>query len=147
MEKKIKLKKAKLKTKKKPKAQSKKLLKKKAWTTFSEFIRRKSSDENGNSKCVTCGKVAPWSELQAGHFVGGRTNSVLFNEDIVFPQCVHCNIFLRGNYQAYTLFMIDTAGRDNVDKYLDLKNKTLKLSNQDLKNIESYYQKKIDNMS
>lgn len=123
---------------------SKKSLKAKAWKTFSEFIRKKYADENGFCKCVTCGKIEFWKKMQAGHAVGGRNNAVLFHEEIVHVQCVHCNIFMRGNYSVYTLFMIDTYGRERFEELLALKNLVKKLSNDDLRNVTEQYQQLIE---
>lgn len=73
-----------------------------------------------------------WKEAHAGHFVGGRTNSVLFDERVVRPQCPRCNIFLSGNYSAYTLRMLDEHGREHVDGLLSLRSKTLKFTRGDI---------------
>ena len=81
----------------------------KAWAVFSQYIRRKYADEDGNCRCVTCGTVKHWKELHAGHYIDGRNNSVLYNEQLVHPQCFHCNSkmlgCLGGNKVAYTIFM------------------------------------------
>jgi len=61
--------------------------KKKAWIQFSRYIRLKYA-KNGFVKCYTCSTVKHWKEMQAGHGIGGRSNAVLFNEDIVRPQCL-----------------------------------------------------------
>lgn len=80
-------------------------LKKKAWTLFSIHIRTKYADWRGYVACVTCGIVKHWKEMQAGHFIPGRHNSILFDERGVFPQCYRCNISLKGNPRAYDAFM------------------------------------------
>ncbi len=83
--------------------------KKKAWEVFSQYIRRKYADVNGNCQCVTCNIIKPYKELHAGHFIDGRNNTVLYDERLVHPQCFHCNSklpgCLGGNKVAYTLFM------------------------------------------
>ena len=84
--------------------------------------------------------------MQAGHAVGGRNNSVLFHEEIAHVQCVHCNIFLKGNYNRYALFMIDTYGRDRFEELLLLKNKITKLASQDLRDIATEYRELIDTL-
>ena len=82
-------------------------LKKKAWTLFSQYIRRKYADENGYVRCVTCGVKRHWDDgMQSGHFIDSRNNTVLFDERLVFPQCVGCNMFKSGAKVRYTLFML-----------------------------------------
>ena len=62
-------------------------IKKKVWQEFSKYIRLRDSDSNGNCSCITCGVVKPYKEMQAGHLLDGRTNSILFDEEIVYSQC------------------------------------------------------------
>lgn len=107
-------------------------LKVSCWKLFSEYIRRKHADEGGTVECISCGRLMHWKESQCGHFVGGRTASVLFDEEICYPQCVQCNVFLRGNYAAYTLSMIDLKGRTWVEEKLSLRNQTLHLTKSDV---------------
>lgn len=119
-------------TKKKNKKKSKKVLKKTAWDLLSKIIRLKYSDENGYSSCVTCGITKHWSELQAGHFIPkAQGNAVYFLEENIHPQCMSCNIFLGGNLTNYTLFMIDTYGRDEVERLREIKNTKIKFSDSD----------------
>lgn len=117
------------------KQKSLKSLKAKAWRLFSEWIRRKDADEGGTVACFTCGALRYWKELHAGHFVGGRRNAVLFNEEIVKPQCILCNIYLAGNYHEYTLRMIDLHGREKVREFLQLRHKTLKYTRSDMEDL------------
>lgn len=127
---------------KKKKQKTLRQLKEQCWKLFSLWIRKSNADEGGTCECYTCGRLAHFSEMHAGHFVSGRTNAVLFDERIVKPQCPRCNIFLGGNYSAYTLRMLDEHGRDSVDGYLALKHQTLKFTRSDLEEkIEMYKQK------
>lgn len=123
---------------------SRKTLKNKAWKIFSEYIRRSYADEDGCCKCVTCGKVDHWKNMQAGHSVGGRTNAVLFHEEIVHPQCAGCNIFKNGAYAEYTLYMIDRYGREKFEQLLALKNTTTKITEADLMRIITLYSNRLE---
>ena len=128
------------------KKKSLRTLKAKAWKTFSEWIRRKDADEGGTTRCYTCGVAIYWKDCDAGHFVPGRTNAVLFHEEIVKPQCKICNIWKRGNYQAYTLKMVDEYGRDRVEEFLALKSKIVKLTRSDLEDIIQTYKQKLQTL-
>jgi hypothetical protein len=120
-----------------------KTLKNRAWKLMSEWVRRRDADEGGTTSCVTCRAPIFWKEAQAGHFVGGRTNAVLFHPDLVHVQCVACNVFRGGNYAAYTLFMLDLYGREKVEEFLSLKHKTVKLTRTDLEEIIEKYKTKL----
>lgn len=82
--------------------------KEKAWNAFSLFIRTR------DPSCVTCGGESQ----QAGHFIDGRHNAVLFSEQGVHGQCYHCNVGLKGNKLEYWLFMERTYGREVIDQLM-----------------------------
>ena len=104
----------------------------KAWDAFSAYIRTRdclrftgSPDEG---KCVTCSRPYPYKSLQAGHFIQGRGNAVLFDERLVYSQCFGCNgnppYGKGGNYVEYFLFMEREWGRDKLDEFIALKHDT-----------------------
>lgn len=130
----------------KKKAPSLRNLKARCWKYFSEYIRRKEADEGGTNYCFTCGAPKFWKELHAGHFIGGRTNAVLFEEEIVKPQCLMCNVFLSGNYGVYTLKMLDLHGREKVEEFMALKHQTKKYTRADLEDLIDSYKKKIQEL-
>jgi len=94
-----------------------KSLKAKTWKLFSEWVRRKDADAGGTEYCYTCRRPFFWKSLQAGHAIGGRHNAVLFDEEIVRPQCVECNVFKRGNYPVFTARLI----RENSLEWFEAK--------------------------
>ena len=122
-------------------------LKAKCWSVFSEYIRRKDADEGGTNYCFTCGQPKFWKELHAGHFIGGRTNAVLFEEDIVKPQCLTCNVFLGGNYGKYTLKMLDLHGREKVEEFMSLKHQVKKYTRSDLEALIDSYKQKLEGLA
>ena len=81
-------------------------LKKQAWKLLSELVRRSNSKEGGYATCYTCGAMKHWTELHAGHGIGGRTGSVLLDEDLIKPQCPGCNIFRGGQYGIFATKLI-----------------------------------------
>ena len=117
----------------------------KAWKAFSKYIRLHYADENGYVKCVTCGFTDHWTRQQAGHFIDGRSNTVLFDERLVYPQCGFCNISLRGNKEKYTEFMLKQGW--SVEQLLELDNlkrKTKKLTIIDFMDIKFKYEEKLN---
>jgi len=91
-------------------------LKKKAWTLFSKYIRLKYADDNGYVQCVTCKCIKHWKEMQAGHYISRRFSFYLFSETNVFPQCVACNMFNKGELGKYCLFLQGKYGKEWVDE-------------------------------
>ena len=117
-------------------------MKKTAWQWFSKYIRlRDCLKTTGNpeiGRCVTCGNIKLFTELQAGHGIGGRSNSILFDEELVNAQCVYCNYHKKGNYENYIEVLIDRHGREWYDKKKYISKQPCKL---DFKVISDYYRK------
>ncbi len=124
----------------------KKRAKDKAWKVFSEYIRRKTADKEGYVRCVTCGTTKHWKELQAGHFIDSRNNSVLFDERLVHPQCPACNMFRKGNKVAYTLFMLKSYTEGEIEGFLGLKHRTKKMQVYDYEQIIEEYTGKLEDL-
>lgn len=115
----------------------------KAWKLFSEYIRRRGADHNSYQQCVTCKKQVPWSELHAGHFIDGRNNSVLFDERLVWPQCVTCNVFRHGNKIEYFKFMRTKYSEKKIFEFENLKHAVKKMREADYKELQEKYKLKI----
>ena len=94
---------------------SKSKLRDKLDAIFSKYIRLKYSDKNGYCRCISCGKVFFWKDIQNGHYMSRRYMSTRFSEDNCRPQCVACNIFNQGNIQMYRRALIKQIGEQRVD--------------------------------
>ena len=107
-------------------------LKKKAWQTFSKWIR------NRDVTCVTCqiGKAD-----NAGHF---WHNILDFDEININGQCVRCNKWLSGNLNSYAEYLIKKYG---IKKFKDLSSRHYKVMQGEHYEIEDYQKiiKKYEN--
>lgn len=118
--------------------------KKKVWTVFSLYIRLKDADENSYSVCCTCSKRFYYKKIQAGHFIPGRHNIVLFNEELVHPQCFSCNFYLRGNPREYDKFMRKKYGDAKVEKFDNLSKGKAKIKQFTIPELQVLYEKYKD---
>src|ERR1700676_924657 len=103
--------------------------KKKAWKEFSIYIRTRdcliTTGDPNQGICVTCNRQFGFKQLQAGHWIGGRNNAVLFSEQGVHAQCGGCNGPLDGNPIKYWLYMEKAYGRKVMDKLILESNQTV----------------------
>lgn len=127
---------------KKPETRSK--LIKRLDSVYSQYIRLDKSDANGFCRCITCNDVIFWKDIQNGHYISRAKYPTRWNDDNCFPQCVRCNIFLKGNYIEYTLFMIDSYSREFIDDQKKLSQTTIKLSSQDLRDKITHYKTVVE---
>lgn len=122
-------------------------LKKKAWAQFSRFTRLRDANRAGICTCISCGSKKFWKEMQAGHFVAGRTNSILFHEELVRAQCYHCNIGLKGNYVEYFKSMRKLGySEEQLFEFNKLTFKTTKITISEMVDIHDHYKQEADKL-
>lgn len=135
--------------KRKAKTKGVKYWKKKAWDKFSRFIRFRDAIATTHTKefviCCSCGKIYPAFGIgcvQAGHFVPGRSHSLLFRERGTHGQCYNCNVNLKSNWVEYEKFMLKKYGEEVVQQEKDAKNSGLKYRAFELEELFNYYSTK-----
>lgn len=92
----------------------------KATLRFNRFIRIRDS-KDGYFTCISCGKILPVKQMNAGHYYSaGGYPPLRFNENNANGQCgFHCNKMLSGNLIEYRKGLIRKIGEDGV-RGLDL---------------------------
>jgi 5-methylcytosine-specific restriction endonuclease McrA len=122
---------------------SKSSLKKKLWKLVSEYIRRRDANRDGFAECCTCGVMKPWKELQCGHFIGGRRNSVIYELTNMHSQCYGCNVCKYGETLKYLDFMLEKYGEAEVKRLRALNETSVVYTIQDYQNLISEFQTKL----
>lgn len=122
----------------------------KAWQEFSKFIRTRDSiattGDTDSGVCCTCGKLIPFKQSQAGHFIAGRTNALLFDEDIVHLQCYACNVCNHGEQLEYYYYMKRHYTEDQILEMRKLRYQTVKYTADELLQIADKYKEKTDEL-
>jgi len=121
----------------------------KADLLMSEYIRRKYADETGYVKCVSCGRIYRWQEMDCGHFVPkSRGASVRYLEENVHPECKGCNRFDEGHLINYTLYMRDLYGEEGIKEIQQQARITLSAGKKRDLVVEaiSYYREKLSQL-
>lgn len=113
------------------------------WKSCAWYVKVRESNTHGKVKCVTCPKILSIydQECNAGHFVPGRGNAVLFDDAHIFPQCSGCNCDGGGEQHKFGEFLKRKYGYDNnkIDEILDMRHKTRKFTLEELKGIKRNY--------
>ena len=129
-----------------PKKSDKQKAKEKAWTAFSKYIRTRDclrfTGNPNKGVCVSCRRPYDFKQLQAGHFISGRGNAVLFDERLVYSQCYVCNVGRGGSYVEYFVFMEKEWGREKIDEFRQLKHDTKIYKVFDFQEIEQKFKDK-----
>ena len=118
----------------------------KAKTAYSLNIRTKYY-KNGTIECYTCGHKNPIKKTQAGHGIPGKTNAMLFMEEITRPQCIACNMFRGGRYDVFTPKLMDELGVTKYRELYRIANRTIKFTTNEMLDIEQKYLAKLWELS
>ncbi len=108
-----------------------KTLRKTALELIQLLARISAADDNGYCKCVSCGIIKHYKEMDGGHYIPkGASSYWSLKLENVHPQCKGCNGFgMRHGTatQEYTKWMIDHYSRDFVDQMERDKKKVCKI--------------------
>ena len=125
--------------------------KKRAWKMFSTYIRTRDSLKTTGSTdkcvCITCNKRKEFRRIQAGHAIGGRNNSILFDEELVNGQCDGCNGFGNGKYAEYSLWFIENYGLKKWEDKVKLSKQLVKYTKQDYKDKYEEFKNKLEELN
>lgn len=109
--------------------------------TFNTYIRQRDK----NQLCISCNKPFTFvNKITAGHFFSvGSYPNLRFNENNIFGQCNHCNLFLHSNPIEYRLGIEKRIGKKKVAELYADRDKPLKLSIDEIKAMIVLYKQKI----
>ena len=119
---------------------------------FSQFIRNRDADKNGNIACVCCGKIYNLEQVdkegkkivQPLHFIDRGVYSLRFDEDNCHAGCSYCNLDMHLNkngfaYRRYLEFMNMTYGEEMVAEMTLAHRKINKITEQQLRTVIEHY--------
>lgn len=112
-----------------------KTLRLKTWKTCSLYARQLYADHRGMVACYTCDKVGHWKEMDAGHAIDGRHNAVLFDMEIIRPQCDACNRYKHGNHKIFTYKLIKEHSLEWWEQKLAASRLSVKFTRDDYENM------------
>lgn len=89
----------------------------KAQELVNAYVRKRDSiNEFGDFICISCSRLKPKSQCNAGHYFSrGNYGSVRFNLDNIHAQCIQCNLHLHGNLIPYQKNLIKKIGQERYD--------------------------------
>jgi hypothetical protein len=120
--------------------ETKKDVLKAAQIVFNTYIRLRDKGK----PCISCDKPYREKDINASHFYSvGAYPNLRFNEDNVHNSCIRCNKDLHGNINEYTLRLPNRIGIERYNKLVEDRNKPLKLSFDEAKELIAIYKQKI----
>lgn len=118
-------------------------LKRKLDEIFSVYIRLRDSDENGYCRCISCGKIEHWKDVDCGHFVNRSHMGTRYSEKNCNAQCRSCNRFDEGNNIGYTRGLIRKYGIGVISLLEAQKHSFSKMTSFDYEVMINHYKEEI----
>jgi hypothetical protein len=119
---------------------------KKLWKAFSEFIRLRDADENGFVKCITCGLMRHWKQVDCGHGIGRQHWGTRYSEKNNHAQCKRCNGFEGGKREVYKSEVDKRYGKGTWDLLELASKKGKRPSETEMKIMEKYYKQEVEKL-
>lgn len=130
-----------------PKVKSISKLKKEVWDICSKYVRTrdclKTTGTVDFGNCITCTALIRLKDGDAGHFIQGRMNSILFDETCVHLQCRRCNRFLGGEPLKYRRAIIRLYGEGYDVQLEERAMETKKFTRTELAELKEYFTQKL----
>lgn len=112
---------------------------------FSKYIRLRDTISNGGhfGKCISCGLVKPYGNLDCGHFYSRYNLATRWDEDNCNAECVVCNRMDINHLDNYKKNLIQKIGQKRFDELTFRHNKTVKLMDYEIEEKIKEYEKKV----
>lgn len=116
---------------------------------FSKFIRLRDSKPFGFKycKCISCGQVKPFEQIDAGHYYSRRLMNVRFDEDNVNAECRACNRFDSSHLIGYRDHLIDKIGDGRYQLLRVRANMSKKWEIWELEQLIKFYKARIEELT
>lgn len=115
---------------------------------FSKFIRLRDSAAFNHThfKCISCGQIKPFEQMDAGHFMGRIHKATRWDEDNVHGECRACNRMSADHIVYYQRNLVQKIGQGRVDLLLAKARQSKKWSAWELEQLIKHYQQEVDKM-
>lgn len=87
---------------------------------FALYIRLRDTMPSGYCRCISCGRIKPFEEIDCGHYHGRMHMATRFDEDNCHGECHYCNRMSADHLIQYEKNLVKKIGQNKVD-WLNVK--------------------------
>lgn len=115
---------------------------------FSRFIRLHYADDNGNGRCVSCGRFGQVKFMDCGHYHSRKYLSIRWDEMNAALQCKKCNLSMGDPTvnKSYESYMIRRHGVTVLATLEVKKFNRAKLTPFEINFVANHYRKKANDL-
>lgn len=114
---------------------------------FSLYIRLRDTMPSGMCKCISCGRIKPFKDIDAGHFYSRTHMATRFDPFNVNGECSYCNRFDEDHLLMYRENLIRKIGLSNFNYLTMKKSMTKKWDDFELQKLIDYYTAEVRRLS
>jgi len=115
---------------------------------FSKFIRLRDTMTNGYVRCVTCGSIHHWKDVDNGHFQTRNHINTKYNEKNCNVQCTSCNDFGKGEQYKHGVYIDQKYGKGTSEMLFNLAHSPtmVKLTGPVITEMANRYREKVNEL-
>lgn len=114
---------------------------------FALYIRLRDCMPNGFGRCISCGKIKPYRELDCGHFFGRSNMATRFDEDNCSAECQGCNRASSDHLIYYQENLIRKIGVARFSTLRERAHSIKKWDDDELAKMITYYTNEVKRLS
>lgn len=114
---------------------------------FALYIRLRDCMPNGFGRCISCGKIKPYRELDCGHFFGRSNMATRFDEDNCSAECQGCNRASSDHLIYYQENLIRKIGVARFSTLRERAHSIKKWDDDELEKMITHYTNEVKRLS
>lgn len=114
---------------------------------FALYIRLRDCMPNGFGRCISCGKIKSYRELDCGHFFGRSNMATRFDEDNCSAECQGCNRASSDHLIYYQENLIRKIGVARFSTLRERAHSIKKWDDEELKRMILHYTNEVKRLS
>lgn len=122
-------------------------LTKKLDKVFSLYIRLRDVMPSGYGRCIACGRIKPFRELDCGHYFSRTHMATRWDEDNCHIECRGCNRFSADHLIGYRDNLMRKIGAGRYDKLHLLAHSSKHWMDCELETMIEHYRKEVMRLS
>lgn len=114
---------------------------------FARYIRLRDIMPNGYGRCISCGRIKHFGDLDCGHFYGRTHMGTRYDEDNCNAECRGCNRFSSDHLINYQTNLIRKIGMGRFELLGVKSRQAKKWTDFELEALIRHYQREVRRLS
>ena len=114
---------------------------------FSLYVRLRDAMDGGRCRCISCGRIFPFAQIQCGHYHSRHNRSVRWDGRNCNAECFSCNCNDPDHLAGYKDHLVAKIGKQQFDELNVVAHQSRKWSGDELRQMLRYYTAEVRRLS